>query len=69
MNFTLIPPVHSEADTMRDCPICKGTGRVMALPLLDFQAYMTSCTVRQSCPECGGSGKLSRDRGARSSLD
>ena len=62
MNFLLIPPDHSEADTMRDCMICEGRGCFVVDAKGDPIFY-------ESCPECGGSGKISRDRGARSSLD
>jgi DnaJ-class molecular chaperone len=65
MTFILIPPVISEADTMRDCPICEGSG----LAWISFKEGTVDLAYRQSCPECGGSGQLSRDRGARSSLD
>ena len=69
MNFTLIPPAYSEAETMRDCMICEGRGGVSAATFTTIGGATRRRRYRQSCPECGGSGKISRDRGARSSLD
>jgi len=69
MNFAIILPKISEAETMRDCPICKGTGVVVVASFTTIGGATKRHRSHRSCPECGGSGKISRDRGARSTLD
>jgi DnaJ-class molecular chaperone len=62
--MTILP----ESETMRDCPICKGTGNVGAATFTTIGGATRKRRTKQSCPECGGSGKISRERGAWSSL-